>query len=47
MNLQRKTIAVIGQTVAMIDASGLLKYKYEDVETEVQSLMEKWLTKNS
>ena len=48
MNLQRKTITVNGQTVAMIDASGHLRYnKYEDVEEEVQSLMEKWLTKNS
>ena len=46
MNLQRKTITVNGQTVAMIDASGLLKYnKYEDVEVEVQNHMEKWLTK--
>ena len=43
MNLQRKTITVNGQTVAMIDASGLLRYnKYEDV---VQNLMERWLTK--
>ena len=48
MNLQRKTITVNGQTVAMIDASGLLRYnKYEDVEVEVQNLMEKRLTKNS
>ena len=48
MNLQRKTITVNGQTVAMIDASGLLRYnKYENVEVEVQRLMEKWLTKNS
>ena len=42
INLQRKSI-----TVAMIDASGLLRYnKYGDVEDEVQKLMEKWLTKN-
>ena len=48
MNLQRKTITVNGQTVAMIDSNGLLKYnKYEDIEAEVQNLMEKWLTKNS
>ena len=48
MNLQRKTITVNGQTIAMIDSNGLLKYnKYEDIEVEVQNLMEKWLTKNS
>ena len=48
MNLQRKTITVNGQAVAMIDSNGLLKYnKYEDIEVEVQNLMEKWLTKNS
>ena len=48
MNLQRKTITVNGQTVAMIDSNGLLKYnKYEDIEVEVRNLMEKWLTKNS
>ena len=36
MNLQRKTITVNGQIVAMIDASGFLRYnKYEDVEEEV------------
>ena len=47
MNLQRKSITVNGQTVAMIDASELLRYnKYEDVEEEAQKLMEKWLTKN-
>ena len=46
MNLQRKIITANGQTVAMIDASGLLRYnKYEDVEVEVQNLMEKRLTK--
>ena len=48
MNLQRKTITVNGQTVAMIDSNGLLKYnKYEDIEVEVQNFMEKWLTKHS
>ena len=47
MNLQRKTITVNGQTVAMIDSNGLLNNKYEDIEVEVQNLMEKWLTKNS
>ena len=46
-NLQRKSVAVNGQTVAMIDARGLLRYRYEDVEDEVQKLMENWLTKNS
>ena len=46
MNLKRKTITVQGQTVAMIDFNGLLKYnKNEDIEDEVQNLMEKWLTK--
>ena len=45
-NFQRKSITINGQTVAMIDASGLLRYnKYEHVEDKVQKHMEKWLTK--
>ena len=41
LNLQRKSITINGQIVAMIDASGLLRYnKYEDLEDEVQKLME-------
>ena len=48
MNLQKKTITVNGQIVAMIDNNGLLRYnKHEDMEVKVQNLMEKWLTKNS
>ena len=48
MKLQKKSITVNGQTVAMIDSSALLRYtKYADVEDEVQKLMEKWLAKNS
>ena len=48
LNLQRKSITINGQIVAIIDASGLLRYnKYEDLEDEDQKLMEKWLTKNS
>ena len=48
MNLQRKTITVNAQTVAMIDSNGLLKCnKYEDIEVEVPESQGKCLTKNS
>ena len=36
-----------GQLVARVESNGLLRYyKHENVEDEVQSLMDKWLTKN-
>ena len=48
INYQNKSITIDGQMIAMIDASGLLRYnKFEDVEEEIQKYMEKWLTKNS
>ena len=48
MNSQMKSITIDGQIFAKIDAGGKLKYnKYEDVDEEVQTLMKKWLTKNS
>ena len=46
MNYQKKSITIDGQIIAMIDASGKLRYnKYEDVDEEVQRLMKKWLTR--
>ena len=48
MSYQKKSIMIDGQIIAMIDASGMLRYnKYEDVDEEVQRLMKKWLTKHS
>ena len=48
MSYPNKSIMIDGQIIAMIDASGMLRYnKYEDVDEEVQRNMKKWLTKNS
>ena len=48
MNNVKQSITIDGQLIAKIEASGKLKYdKYEDVDVEVQTLMKKWLTKNS
>ena len=48
MSYEKKSITIDGQPIAKIDASGKLRYnKYEDVDEEVQTLMRKWLSKNS
>ena len=48
MSYQKRSIMIDGQIIAMIDASGMLRYnKYEDVDEEVQRNMKKWLTTNS
>ena len=48
MSYEKKSITIDGQLIAKIDTTGKLRYnKYEDVDEEVQTLMKKWLSKNS
>ena len=48
MSYEKKSITIDGQPIAKIDGTGKLRYnKYEDVDEEVQTLMKKWLSKNS
>ena len=45
MSYEKKSITIDGQIIAMIDASGKLRYnKYEDIDEEVQYQMKKWLS---
>ena len=48
MNRSGRHISVDGQIVIKTCANGSLKYhKYQDIETEVETTMEKWMTKKS
>ena len=48
LNRFSKHVSVDGQIVARTCQSGSLKYhKYQDIESEVEEKMEKWLAKKS
>ena len=48
MSYEKKSITIDGQLIAKIDTTGKLRYnKYKDDDEEVQTLMKKWLSKNS
>ena len=48
MNRSARHVPVDGQTVIKTCANGALKYdKHQDVEAEIETTMEQWITKNS
>ena len=48
MNRSARHISVDGQTVIRTCANGALKYdKYQDIEVDIETTMDKWMTKTS
>ena len=48
MNRSARHVSADGQTVIRTCANGTVKYgKYLDIEAEIETTMDKWMTKNS